>query len=249
MIALFALSCLALAYAMCRWMHFKADASEETLPDESGDSPQLRKGHAIIPFLPEEKMDQHFDKLKDFHAKPDAYKTQFSEKEVEFGYAALKGKQVFVIRNQKVPEELKNFLPYIAEVHAKALEILKSIEQDLKLETGTLTESVSKTPFPEGKKSSSLLRLFAYDPSIEEGSAADAHEDLGLLTIIPRSPVPALEVIDFEEDCNWINLEQKANPSEAIVLVGRTLEKMTQGKYQAAPHRVKKSELKRFSIV
>ena len=194
-------------------------------------------------------MEQHFEELKDFHAKPDAYKTQFSEKEVEFGYAALKGKQVFVIRNQKVPEELKNFLPYITEVHAKALEILKSIEQDLKLETGTLTESVSKTPLPEGKKSSSLLRLFAYDPSIEEGSAADAHEDLGVLTIIPCSPVPALEVIDYEEDCNWINLEQRAKPSEAIVLVGRTLEKMTQGKYQAAPHRVKKSKLKRFSIV
>ena len=46
LIALFALSCLALAYAMCRWMHFKADKSEDALPDDSGDVAQAIKKRA-----------------------------------------------------------------------------------------------------------------------------------------------------------------------------------------------------------
>ena len=109
-------------------------------------------------------MSAHFETLKTFHSRPEEYKTQFSEKEVEFGYARLKGKQVFVIRNQKVPEELKNFLPYIAAVHSKAIDILTCIEKDLNLDAGALTQAVSDIPLPEKEKSSSLLRLFAYDP-------------------------------------------------------------------------------------
>lgn len=267
------LACLAIAYSAYRWIKFKAKNastvahpfpqassahSENKLKEEVIKSSQnnlmdsatdLRKGYAVIPFLPHEEIDQRFVEIKDFDSLPEEDKKQFSQPEVEFGYAALKGKKVFVIRNQQVPEELRNFIPHFKTVHAISLKILADVEKSLALEEGILTKTVSKNPLPEIGKATSLLRLFAYDPSSEEGHAADAHEDLGLLTIIPRSHVPALEVMDLHENGQWIDLEGSSNPSQAVVLAGATLEKLTQGKILAAPHRVKKSALKRFSIV
>lgn len=210
----------------------------------------LKKGFAVIPLLKEEEIPAHFENLRNFDLQPDSYKQQFCIKDrIEIGYSSLKNKNVFVIRNEQIPEELKNFLPYFSSMHALAHNILKQIEKDLNLESSSLTAAVSKDPLPQGKDSTSLLRLFAYAASDTNGVAADAHEDLGLLTIIPCSQTPALEVLDYTQDYTWTNLEKAANPSSAIVLVGRTLEQMTKGKYPSCTHRVINSAKKRYSIV
>lgn len=208
----------------------------------------LKKGFAVVPFLPQQNTKALFHALKCFHSKSDEYKKQFVEKEVEFGYAALKGKQVYVVRNETVPYELKELLPYFSKAHLMGLEILKSLEEDLNLTRGSLTNAVMTAPFPNNKNSTSLLRLFSYDPSVQTGCAADAHEDLGLLTIIPPSDVPALEVFDYSQ-MQWRKLEANAQGNQAIVLVGKTLEKMTNGKVVAAEHRVINSSKNRLSIV
>lgn len=210
----------------------------------------IKNGYAILPFFQNKKVDHLFEDLKNFDSQSESYKQQFIVKDqFEIGYSSLTNKKLFVIRNKQVPDELKSFLPYIISVHHLCLKILKTIEEDLNLVPGQLTETVSKAPFPPTENSSSLLRLFAYDPSSEEGAAAAAHKDLGLLTIIPCSQVPALEVIDDQKEGQWINVEKIADKTDVIVLAGRTLELMTKGKYQAASHQVKNSPKKRFSIV
>lgn len=253
-IACAALSLVALTFA---WHYFFGSRTAREIVqkegNEIGSDPipvELKKGFAVIPFLPQEEIRARFADVENFDALPDDDKKQYSEKEVEFGYARLKGKEVFVIRNENVPKELANLLPYLSKVHTVALDILHSIEKELSMEKGTLTSTVLDNALPEGKKSTSLLRLFAYDPSEEKGMAAEAHEDLGLLTIIPRSNAPSLEVFDTREDhFAWVNIEKEAKEGEAIVLVGNTLEKMSGGQYLAATHRVIKSPQKRFSLV
>jgi isopenicillin N synthase-like dioxygenase len=256
LIACAVIGVFAMALAAYRLLKVQAAHSvrlQNLQPHQKSDHPislaSLRKGYALIPFMTEDKVNKCFKDLEHFDALPEAVKLQYKEKEVEFGYFQLKGKQGFVVRDREIPEELKEFLPYIAKVHAFALEILKSIEQDLHLADGSLMHSVSHDALSDHGKSSSLLRLFAYDASEECGNAADHHEDLGLLTIIPPSSTPALEVLELSDTCQWVNVEKDADRSQAIVLAGRTLEQMTKGAYQAAPHRVRKTAAKRLSIV
>jgi isopenicillin N synthase-like dioxygenase len=261
-IAIALIGLFGITYIALRFINFKATTSKNE-PEEAvepisnkdhasfDDSlKNLKEGYAIIPLLNAEVVQNLFADLKRFDAQSESYKQQFMVKDqVEVGYAVLKNKKVFVVRNQHVPDELKHSLSYIPFVHALAIDILHSIEKDLDLENGQLTDTVSHTPLPVTDQSTSLLRLFAYDPSNETGESADAHEDLGLLTIIPCSQVPALEVVNYKEDCQWINVESLADASHAIVLAGKTLEQMTNGRYLAGTHRVKKSPEKRFSIV
>lgn len=268
--AILVLGVLGTAYALMRCINFKGEKQKshaKELDSEHGttesnkdqvDDPfeksleTLKEGYAVIPFLNQDVIQKYFKDLKNFDLQSESYKQQFVvQDQLENGYAALKNKSVFVIRNSQVPDELTNFIPYFSFVHVIAVNILKHIEQESNLDSGLLTEAVSKTAMPNTGNSTSLLRLFAYEPSEEAGMAADAHEDLGLLTIIPCSQIPALEVFSYKQDGKWINLEKTADAyaPHAVVLVGRTLQQMTKGQYPAALHRVIKSAEKRFSIV
>lgn len=215
----------------------------------------LELGYTLIPFMEEKETQKLFQALEDFFSKPEDYQKQFSVPgEVEVGYAALSGKKCFVIRNQQMPDELKIFLDYIPKVHAKALAILSKIETQMGYPQGQLTNTISKVPLPESGKAASLLRLFSYDPSETEGIAVAIHEDLGLLTITPRSPVAGLEVWDYSgtdssTDSSFVKLEKQATPSQATVLVGETLNQMTQGHYLPSTHQVTRGPQRRFSIV
>jgi len=221
------------------------------LREVHGNIQNLRKGHMIIPFLDKNKMQNYFDSLKKFYSRPMPYLEQFNvNSEIEIGYMSLKRKECFVVRNGEIPIELEDFIPYISEVHKIGLGILLAIEEDLRLKPGELIQTVSKGPLPEHEISPSLLRLFSYAPFLEYGVAAEPHQDIGLLTIIPVSEVPALEILDHSSGYPaWVNIEQLANSSEAIVLVGKTLNIMTQGQYMTCVHQVQKSSSKRYSIV
>ncbi len=217
-------------------------------PDLSIPLNSLKKGYAIIPFSSSGNVDDLFNDLKCFDLQSESYKQQFSIKDhIEVGYSSFKYKNVFVVRNQNIPEQLKEFIPYFSAVNSIALDILKKVEKDLGMQSSELTKMTADQPLPSAEYSTSLLRLFAYKPSTDE-VVADAHEDLGLLTVIPISEVPSLEIYDYEQS-TWINLEKMGVGSQAIILVGRTLEKLTHGKYQAATHRVVGSVHPRYSIV
>lgn len=219
----------------------------------NADSVSLQKGYMIIPFLKEEVVKDYIESIQKFFSQPEDYQSQFAVKgEIEIGYSSLPEKKCYVVRHQQVPEELKPFITYASTAHKLALEILSDIEKEMNLAPGTFSEMVSATALPHSEKSPSVLRLFTYHPSSEEGFGALAHTDLGVLTIIPRSQVPALEVEVYDSNENthtWINVEKQMNDSEAIVLVGQTLCEWTDGKYPAATHRVIKTMKERNSIV
>lgn len=211
----------------------------------------LKNGYMFFSFSNEKSLSERFTLVDDFFSKPRDYLNQFELKgEVENGYSALDEKQCYVVRSQQIPPELESFVPYVLQVHHVALSILAEIEHDLGLSPGKLTNMVSKTPLPEFDKATSVLRLFAYSASADEGIATDSHVDIGLITIIPLAHVPALEILDFSDLFpNWVNVEFSQKPAQAIVLVGKTLSVISEGRYPSATHRVKKSEQRRISIV
>lgn len=211
----------------------------------------LRHGYAIIPFLDKEAVDKYFDLLRDFFAQPEFYLKQFERKdESEIGFSALTEKRLYTVRNRQIPPELEALISYAKHAHQIALNILTAIEKDLELPSGELTDMVSKKALPITEKSASLLRLFSYSPSEEEGVAVASHIDVGLISIIPITDAPALEVLDFSlETPQWNNVEKLGLRSQAIVLVGKTLNVMSNGRYMSALHLVTKTALPRFSIV
>jgi hypothetical protein len=85
-------------------------------------------------------------------------------------------------------------------------------------------------------KTATMLRLFRYegwDPKI----VAEPHSDLGLLSVVVGN-VPGLEVWDGH---GWFDVEREVERSGmrgASLLVGRQLEKMSNGRYGAGGHRV-----------
>jgi len=98
-------------------------------------------------------------------------------------------------------------------------------------------------PTPEST-TSSILRVMKYDSQTQGESAeggkeclCEAHLDVGFVTIDPCTETPGLEA----EDCdgNWMEVEaMKTQPTEAILLVGETLSKISNGYYTATNHRV-----------
>ena len=57
-----------------------------------------------------------------------------------------------------------------------------------------------------GQDASSLLRLLHYFSGSESTTACNMHQDLGLLTIVPKSNVGALEIYDLYAYQDWVNI-------------------------------------------
>jgi hypothetical protein len=85
-------------------------------------------------------------------------------------------------------------------------------------------------------KTATMLRLFRYE-GWEPKVVAEPHADLGLLSVVVGN-VPGLEVWDGQ---NWFDIEREVEQSGmrgASLLVGRQLEKLSNGRYNAGGHRV-----------
>lgn len=101
----------------------------------------------------------------------------------------------------------------------------------------------------EEDKTSTMLRLFRYEGQ-EAKEVAEPHADLGLLSVVVGD-VPGLEVWD---GAGWFAVEKEVHKSGAkgaSLLVGRQLERLSNGRYPAGGHRVVAygEEGYRFSIV
>lgn len=88
----------------------------------------------------------------------------------------------------------------------------------------------------EEEKTSTMLRLFRYEGQ-EAKEVAEPHADLGLLSVVVGD-VPGLEVWD---GAVWFAVEKEVRDSGmkgASLLVGRQLERLSNGRYPAGGHRV-----------
>jgi hypothetical protein len=88
----------------------------------------------------------------------------------------------------------------------------------------------------DAQKTATMLRLFRYE-GWDAKVVAEPHSDLGLLSVVVGD-VPGLEVWDGRA---WFDVEREVERSGkrgASLLVGRQLEKMSNGRYGAGGHRV-----------
>ena len=96
-------------------------------------------------------------------------------------------------------------------------------------------------------KTATMLRLFRYE-GWEAKVVAEPHADLGLLSIVVGN-VPGLEVWDGR---SWFGVEREvanAGQKGASLLVGRQLERLSNGRYPAGGHRVVSYGLPKSEIV
>ena len=94
---------------------------------------------------------------------------------------------------------------------------------------------------------SSIYRFFHYFSDSSQ-FGCQVHTDIGLLTLIPASNCPSLEVMDLNEFL-FYNYERQLKPTDLMVLAGETLDRASGGYYPAVIHRVLPPAIDRFSLV
>lgn len=87
---------------------------------------------------------------------------------------------------------------------------------------------------------STLFRYFRYKnkPCLPEDEPCKVHTDIGLLTIIPVTTVPQLQML-HPDNFEWIDAEPlSTTKNEVIVFCGEMMERLTMYYYRAVMHRV-----------
>jgi hypothetical protein len=92
--------------------------------------------------------------------------------------------------------------------------------------------------------SASILRLLRYPKQREHSQDANSihelaqdHTDLGLVTLMPCSEVPTLQVLD-PETFDWVYVESNHNRGDLVVVVGEQMSFIANFAIPAARHRV-----------
>jgi isopenicillin N synthase-like dioxygenase len=110
------------------------------------------------------------------------------------------------------------------------------------IEAGTPPEVQQRLSMPLSKmmegSTRTLLRVLHYPPLTGEEEAgavrAAAHEDINLITVLPGSPEPGLQVRDLQG--NWHDVA--ADPGTLAINAGDMLQLATEGFYPSTTHRV-----------
>lgn len=137
------------------------------------------------------------------------------------------------LRNTVYPvyEELENYLVFLQEAIARALDL----DPDHFL--------------PVTHNSDSLLRVIHYPPmeNVTNVLWAEAHTDIDFLTILPKATNDGLEVL--HKDGHWIRV--KVPEDSFIINAGDMLENLSNGYFRSSVHRVRSNnpEKERFSMV
>lgn len=195
----------------------------------------FKLGYAIIDFP--YQTTEVFNACREYFAQESAVKECDKKALPEHGYHVNDRRECYVVRNGQNPSVLASAYPIFKQIHKLGIEILGQVEKDLQMTPGTLTDMVQRC-VKSDRTNVSLLRLFQYSNTpTEDCVSALAHEDIGMISIIPRSTEPALEIFDHKL-LDWVKVEQLLKPHQALVLVGETLAKASLGKYQAALHQV-----------
>jgi hypothetical protein len=192
------------------------------------------------------------------YTKRDARAYQGSEE----GYSKVPGEKCMITlrRADTTPDEfeLKERSRRAWEASAQLMrDILTAIEESLGMDEGVLVRTMGpqlEMPKVGEENVATLVRMFKYDrpvSSSEDGDSkppeprvvAEAHRDLGLLTLV-FGHTPGLECWDSATE-KWIACEENKGVSNAgevqltaTLLAGQTLAKFTNWRYTAGRHRV-----------
>lgn len=128
-----------------------------------------------------------------------------------------------------VPGLRETFLDFHATFEALALRLLAPLAVSLDLPADWFA------PFFE--RPSSMTRIACYPPVPDRADRVNTpgHRDLGFLTLIPPATLPGLEI--FTPDERWV--AQPVVPESILVNTGVTLQRWTNDRYAATPHRVR----------
>lgn len=165
----------------------------------------------------------------------------------EEGYSRVEGEKCMIAlrkaRTTPTEFDLRSRAEEAWKAGARVMrDVLSAIERSLGMHEGVLTrttEAQLELP-PEGTKNvATLMRMFQYDrplpASAEPKVVAEHHKDLGLLTIVVGHS-PGLECWDVDNQ-TWVECEMREGLN-ASILVGQTLAKFTNWRYNAGRHRV-----------
>lgn len=183
-------------------------------------------------FLSEQKHDFHFNvETQDGYFPP-------SVSETAKGHSVKDIKEYFhVYPWGQIPEQLKvQILDYYQRADAFAQELLSWVEQHAPKEVQAKFSIALSDMIKDSEKT--LLRILHYPPMTgnEEPGAirAAAHEDINLLTILPASNEPGLQVKSM--DGTWLDVP--CDFGNLIINIGDMLQEASGGYFPSTTHRV-----------
>ncbi|RFU34815.1 hypothetical protein B7463_g1561, partial [Scytalidium lignicola] len=185
-----------------------------------------------------------FEACKSFFSQPPSYKKTFKsdERGSEAGFVSIPGEKEFLtLRDlQSTPQELRDpATAFWAQAGKLLNELLGCVSESLGLPGQTLTAFSEPCTAMRENETATLLRLFRYegDGDEKEGIVAEAHRDLGLLSLVIGDK-PGLEVWD-RYSASWFSIERTYFVPAASLLVGRQLSWLSNGRYASGQHRVR----------
>jgi len=184
-----------------------------------------------------------------FFSQNSTEKQAYHRNDFEHGYFSSAEKELFLIRDNTMPKVLHPCRDYLEFMYNFSKECLAFIATEMGWPPEHLYQLIDDKPLSSGQLANSVLGGFQYYGGKELGVSTAEHQDLGLLTILPRSNIAALEIYDFDQTGKWINIENQLQENELLVMFGETLTLITNGKLIPATHRVQKTQLPRTALV
>lgn len=211
----------------------------------------LRYGFTIIPSEAPPSLFSARSSIQSYFHQPENYKKLHQRIDhAELGYRDLMHKETFMVRESHLPNELLPCLPLANDLHHIGLQCLRTISKELQWDENLLSNLVDVCAIPTVGIAHSVLRLIHYRKSHSIlNPACNIHQDLGLLTLVCFTGVPALEVYDYTHHTEWIDLELNQGKHDIIVLVGESLSLISNHYFLPASHRVRASNQDRLSIL
>ncbi|QSZ36800.1 hypothetical protein DSL72_006683 [Monilinia vaccinii-corymbosi] len=204
------------------------------------------QGWSTLTFAPTDPIHVSSQKLlqasKSFFDLPSEYKSQyFTGKGTEEGWNRVEGEKEFITLRgvHSTPPELLDAAKEFWEITG---DVLNKILGEIALSLGMRKELLTKYSEPciklRDERTATMIRLFRYEGDGVIGKVvSEPHRDLGLLSL-SISDVPGLEVLDKHSRTSFPIERSYGGGDAGTVLVGRELEFLTNGRYQAGGHSV-----------
>jgi isopenicillin N synthase-like dioxygenase len=186
-------------------------------------------------------VDSLFAAGRTFFDMPAEYKSQFLTKQgSEEGWNSIPGEKEFItVRSlSRVPKEIREAAIQAWSVFGSLLsDSLARIAESLDLEPEALTRFALPCSTIKEEPTATMLRIFRYE-TWEDKVVAEPHNDLGLLSLVVGNS-PGLEVWSPMIGSFYpIEKSYQDLSSTGSLLVGRQLQRFSNGRYVPGGHRV-----------
>ena len=210
-------------------------------------------GHTILKNQVSNKIFEIKKQVKKYFEYEEKYKHLYAENcthaESESGYRNLQSKEQFMIRSLNLPTEILSSILLAEQLHALGVCCLKKLAMRFGWDWSYISSLIEPCAFFKDGLNDSVFWLIKYIPT-KNASGIDtaAHQDLGLLTFVLPTGVPALEIYDFITNHGWINIEDQQGPADVIVMAGESLSLISNQKIVPATHRIRCVNTPRISM-